>query len=97
MKRLLISKHIKLNTMVLYILCVIIFALVYKYAMTVDDFNWPEADTTRKRTFLDYVYFSSTTLATVGYGDITPKSQRCRALVIAQQSLSVFILTLLMV
>jgi voltage-gated potassium channel len=45
------------------------------------------------RTPLDALYFSVTTLATVGYGDITPVSQYARAVTIVQMIFDLVIVT----
>ncbi len=45
------------------------------------------------RTPLDALYFSVTTLATVGYGDITPVSQAARAVTIVQMLFDLVIVT----
>lgn len=45
--------------------------------------------------FFDMSYFTIVTLATVGYGDITPKSRIARFIVMTQILLGIFILSIL--
>tara|TARA_B100001540_G_C15360463_1_gene441018 strand:+ start:182 stop:445 length:264 start_codon:yes stop_codon:yes gene_type:complete len=54
--------------------------MVYGYIYSTlgpDDFDF--------KTPIDPYYFSMTTMSTVGYGDILPKSQRAKIIVMTQQ------------
>lgn len=68
----------------LYILFTFIFC---KY----DHTHWngieEKDDDTFKKKFFNRLYFTSTTYSTVGYGDISPKSQECRTIVMILQTL----------
>jgi voltage-gated potassium channel len=65
-----------------FIFIMIIYAFIY-YCLGDTHFNVKQPNTLT--TFIDYMYFSMTTVSTVGYGDITPASQITRVLVISQQ------------
>lgn len=72
------------------------FALDYTmcYYLIQDSFNFPNAETnalTPFHTFVNFLYFSIVTLATVGYGDISPATITTRTLV-AFEIVSAFIL-----
>lgn len=46
---------------------------------------------------IDPYYFSMTTLATVGYGDIVPASTKAKMLVMSQQFFSIIIMSCLLI
>ena len=54
-----------------------------------DDTHWngivPEDDVNAFERFTTRLYFTSTTMSTVGYGDIVPKTHTCRNVVVALQ------------
>ncbi len=68
---------------ILQITVILLFALLYYGIRANNNFN----GLTKTSSFLDCLYFSTTTASSVGYGDITPKSQRARGLVVIQQIL----------
>jgi hypothetical protein len=55
------------------------FAAIYYFFQ--DNSSWSDGNV---KTFIDCLYFSLVTQATVGYGDITPKSEGMRFLVAMQ-------------
>jgi hypothetical protein len=55
------------------------FAAIYYFFQDKDSFNG-----SGNKTFLDCLYFSLNTQATIGYGDIVPKSEGMRFLVSLQ-------------
>jgi len=55
------------------------FAAIYYFFQ--DNNSWSD---NRSKTFIDCFYFALVTQATVGYGDITPKSEGMRFLVALQ-------------
>jgi uncharacterized membrane protein len=56
------------------------------YCLGNDHFNGVE-----EKIFFDYVYFSATVQATIGFGDITPRTRMAKFLVMIQQLVVVFI------
>ena len=58
----------------------LLFAVVYGVMHQMDDRHFGFVNPV-----VDPLYFSSTTTATVGYGDLTPKSATARAVVIVHQ------------
>lgn len=62
-----------------YILVAAIYAKIYYQYR--DQFNGLSDDSS----FLDCFYFSFTTFSTVGYGDISPKSDLTKLIVLSQQ------------
>lgn len=71
------------------------FAVAYSFAQTLDTDSFTQTGLT----LLDFLYFSVVTAATVGYGDIAPKSAAAKIIVIAEIAFSylytVFILAIL--
>jgi len=64
-----------------YALLVIVFACLYRIAdMTTVDPQFVVGGLARRITFVEALYFSVVTMATVGYGDISPVSMLVRAL-----------------
>lgn len=51
-----------------------VFSLIYKNLLTPEDFNGGEG----LKTYTDHLYYSVVTHASVGYGDISPKTPRAR-------------------
>lgn len=68
-------------------LLIVVFALVY-YLMAQDG----SGAFTESLTKMDSLYFTITTLATVGYGDITPVSNAARAVASAQMLLDLVLI-----
>ena len=67
------------------ILC-IVFSVIYKFVFVMDpenSFNGLDKDSN----FIDFFYFATTTTSTIGYGDISPKSNIARAVIIIHQLL----------
>ena len=60
----------------LHIIVIIIFYLINHYILTPDDFNGGNTINGR----LDTLYHTIVTHASIGYGDISPKSKRARIL-----------------
>lgn len=60
---------------------VFVFAGIYFGIKSDDNFN----GLPKSSSFIDCLYFSVTTASSVGFGDITPKSQTARVIVIIQE------------
>jgi Ion channel len=69
-------------------LFILLFAATYLLLSQNDPTNFSDAPLTRT----DTLYFTVTTFATVGFGDITPTSQFARVLVTAQMILDLIVL-----
>jgi len=71
--------HFKTITKLLiaYIFTVLLYAFIYYNIKGNNNFKGLNKDST----FIDCLYFSFTTTSTVGYGDISPKSQLARIVV----------------
>jgi hypothetical protein len=89
--------RVKIASLILFLVMFVVFALVYQHVLDPEDFHWPEDITNRGPSFVDYLYFSCSTLATVGYGDIYPQTERARGWLIFQQVMAVCILSFLII
>jgi voltage-gated potassium channel len=76
-----------------YSLLVIVFATIYRILDRYSDLpHFAVNGTSRDLSFAESLYFSITTISTVGYGDIVPASDIVRVLVSAQIILGVLLL-----
>jgi voltage-gated potassium channel len=76
-----------------YSVLVIVFAAVYRIIdMFSSDANFTIAGLDRAITFPESLYFSITTMATVGYGDITPATDLARIIAAVQVVLGILLL-----
>ncbi|MGO4257233.1 potassium channel family protein [Marmoricola sp. RAF53] len=73
-----------IQLLVLFELVLVIFALGY-YSLAVHGTDQMDGIETR----LDALYFTATTMATVGYGDIHPEGQLARAIATAQMAFDI--------
>jgi hypothetical protein len=73
-----INNKIK-NLLLNYIFCIILFSLIYSYLFHLNKNHFNGAED-----YQDIIYFTTTTQASIGYGDITPKSKLCKWIVIMQ-------------
>lgn len=79
----------------LYAYVVLAFSILLKiFFSDASHWNLPLTDMKRELDFLDCVYFATVTLFTVGYGDITPKSQVLKIFVILELFVSYYIVSL---
>lgn len=81
-------KRLKLNNtnkiqklIIVYSIIAIIYGFIYFFIKGNNNFN----GLTEYSTLIDCLYFSFTTTSTVGYGDISPKSQIAKIIVITHQ------------
>lgn len=79
--------NLKVNSKILFILVTIclcvVYGCIYWLFGTHDHFNFTSSSTSSNYlTFIDALYFAFTTNTTIGYGDITPKSQLLRFITI---------------
>ena len=74
---------------------ILVFSFIFS---AFDHTHWTgidlEDDDTVIERFLTRLYFTSTTLSTVGYGDIVPKTHICRNVVVALQIGMIIVLLL---
>lgn len=89
-------KKVRVISFVLFLLNVLLFGLIYRFAFTSEDFTWANDESSDKN-WTDYMYFSVSTASTTGFGDIVPKTKLCRLVVSIQQICSVFIISILLI
>ena len=75
------------------IIIVLFFAYIYKNFTSYTDFNGIEYN--ERNDFITYLYFSLTTITSVGYGDISPRTTKARLLVMIQQLAILFLVVTL--
>ncbi len=68
-----------LKTTLAHIILVVIFSIIY-FLIGKDNFNNIEDN------YIDYLYFSFITSSSIGYGDITPKTNLAKILVMLHAS-----------
>lgn len=75
-----------------YIMLALLWAFIYTIteSFTPGSFNLPHVDTADPHAFYHLLYFSLTTLTTVGYGDITPVTDQAMSFVMTEQFSGVF-------
>lgn len=77
----------KINNFSIIIGILIVFAVIYTIACPTTD-HWKGLndlnDSTLTDKFFNRLYFSLTTMTTIGFGDITPVSKTARSLVMLQ-------------
>ena len=77
----------KINNFSIIIGILIVFAIIYTIACPTTD-HWKGLndlnDSTLTDKFFNRLYFSLTTMTTIGFGDITPVSKTARSLVMLQ-------------
>ena len=80
-----------------YIMIIFLFAFIYSVveSFTPGSFNFPQADATDPHAVFRLLYFSFTTLTTVGYGDIVPVTDQARSFVIIEEFTGVFFVAIL--
>ena len=69
------------NILFINLIICLIFSVIYYVIKSEDNFNGLDEEST----FIDCLYFSLTTASSVGYGDISPKSQLAKVFVMFQQ------------
>ena len=77
----------------LSIFIVFFFAYIYKNFTNYTDFNGISYE--EKDDFITYLYFSFTTITSVGYGDISPRTRKGRLFVMIQQFVILFLVVTL--
>lgn len=88
--------RLKMKAFSVFVAMIVVFAALYRFALKPDDFSWTPVERASSPSPIDYLYFSCTTMTTIGYGDIYPKSTRARALVMLQQLVAISILSFLL-
>jgi len=79
--------RIKFNVLKYYYISIIVFAVIY-YSLGIEhiELTTHAKDSGGKLKFIDCLYFSSTTMVTIGYGDIYPKSDLAKSIVLLQHA-----------
>src|SRR5271169_3401812 len=80
-----------------YIMIAFLWAFIYALVenFTPGSFSFPHVDPTDPRAFYQLLYFSFTTITTVGYGDITPVTDQARSFVMIEEFAGVFFVGIL--
>ena len=80
-----------------YIMIAFLWAFLYAIVevFAPGSFNFPHTDSTDPHAFFRLLYFSFTTITTVGFGDITPVSDQARSLVMIEEFVGVFFVGIL--
>jgi hypothetical protein len=80
-----------------YIMIALFWAFVYALieSFSPGSFNMGQGAVPKRNLFFQLLYFSFTTLTTVGYGDITPATDQARSLVMIEQLGGVFFVAVL--
>lgn len=77
---------------------IILFAIIYTIACPTTD-HWKGIQDDQDKTvfdkFFNRLYFSLTTMTTIGYGDIAPVSKRARSIVLLQ--MFIFVIKLIII
>jgi hypothetical protein len=93
--------NLKVNNKIEFILLILLVCIMYGYIYwifgTCEHFNFVVNNTIENSskqylTFLDALYFAFNTHTTIGYGDITPKSQLLRFISITHTILIIVLL-----
>ena len=81
---LLLQKYKILKYFLIQFLLILIFSCIYWSLGSPENFDFISDNKNLNLSYLDALYFTLATQTTVGYGDITPKSQKLRGIVIIQ-------------
>lgn len=86
-----IEKNKKIKFLVIAFVLIFVFTIIYWLLGSSENFTFNPYNSANQNnlSFLDALYFSLGTQTTIGYGDITAKSQLLRGITIIQMSLLV--------
>jgi hypothetical protein len=75
-----------------YLMMALLWAFLYALLDYINpgSFNSAQLDFTKPGTFFHLIYFSFTVLTTVGFGDVTPATDKARSLVMLEEIAGVF-------
>jgi hypothetical protein len=76
-----------------FIISTLFYPFIYYFFCNYDDFYFRHPPSNNQLPFLDLIYFSVITQSTIGFGDITPKSNKGKCIVILQVLTSFIIIT----
>ena len=80
-----IEKNNKIKFLVIAFVLIFVFTIIYWLLGSNENFSFNTTNTTQTElSFLDALYFTLGTQTTIGYGDITAKSQLMRAITVCQ-------------
>lgn len=80
-----LKKNKNIRFLLIAIILITFFSVIYWVLGDTSNFSFNNTDSTQtKLSFLDALYFSIGTQITIGYGDITAKSQLLRGITICQ-------------
>lgn len=69
-----------MNKIEMFLATVVLYTIIYQYLLGPDHFNGLDENSG----VIDYLYFSTVSQSSVGYGDISPKSSLARLIVSLQ-------------
>tara|TARA_Y100001934_G_C11785469_1_gene510205 strand:+ start:118 stop:429 length:312 start_codon:yes stop_codon:yes gene_type:complete len=90
----------KVNKLLMFLSSILVFAIIYHKVCDASDFFSNIKEKERHtglepmQKFFDAIYFSTIVQSTVGYGDISPKNNKAKWLVVSQVMISFIILLL---
>ena len=73
--------------LITFIIINIIFSLIYRFAL--DKSHFTTLSDKEETTFIDFFYFATTTTSSVGYGEIVPKTELAKIIVIINQFVAI--------
>jgi voltage-gated potassium channel len=77
-----------MDMFVLYFVILIVYTFIYQ-SFDMSNFNGKSCD------IVDSLYFSSTIMSTVGFGDMTPATKTLKLIVISQQIITTILIGML--
>ncbi len=84
-----IGKHLIRTVFIIIVLFIIVNTFIF---YNVDKNGWYNTEkTTLSDAFVNSIYFTSTTMTTIGYGDITPRTNGAKGFVVFMQLMTLFL------
>jgi voltage-gated potassium channel Kch len=84
-----IGKHLIVAVLIVITIFIIINSFLMYHVDTIGAFNNKKG--TKLDAFVDGIYFTSTTMSTVGYGDITPQTKSAKVFATFMQVIALFL------
>ncbi len=84
-----IGKHLIVAVLIVIVIFILINSFLMYHVDTIGAFNNKKG--TKMDAFVDGIYFTSTTMSTVGYGDITPQTKSAKIFTTCMQVVVLFL------